>query len=349
MFWNGDDFVPGSSTALGYTPVNKAGDTMSGALYLPSATPTLSTQAATKGYVDSAVSGAVGSNFVLKTGDTMTGPLVLSGAPSTSLQAATKGYVDGVVSSAGYATETWVTNQNYANTSTQSLLYYYTKTDSDNRYVSVSTQNLVYYPLSTTVASTYVALAGTQTVSGAKTFSSAITASSGVTTATNSGLSASAVNFYNSSYSSGIYNSIFLSSGSGLSSQNIVFAFNNSGSSTQVYYFNGNGTASATNWNSTSDVRIKENIKDVTNALDTIDQLRPIEFSYTRDKRTTSDHFGLIAQELEGVLPQLVADSGMNDGDVQNIKSVSYTQLIPILIKAVQELKAEVDALKAAK
>lgn len=358
MFWDGTDFVPGSSTALGYTPVNKAGDTMSGALYLPSATPTLSTQAATKGYVDSAVSGAVGSNFVLKTGDTMTGPLVLSGAPSTSLQAATKGYVDSSISGAGYATESWVTSQNYANTTTQSLQYYYTKTDSDSRYVSVSTQNLQYYPLTTTVANTYatissltgyVATTGTQTIAGAKTFSSAITASSGVTTATNSGLSASAVNFYNSSYSSGIYNSIFLSSGSGLSSQNLVFAFNNSGSSTQVYFFNGNGTASATNWNSTSDVRIKENIKGVTNALDTIEQLTPVEFSYTRDKRTTPDHFGLIAQELEGVLPQLVADSGMNDGGVQNIKSVSYTQLIPILIKAVQELKAEVDALKAAK
>lgn len=154
MFWNGTDFVPGSATALGYTPVNKAGDTMTGNLIL-NASPSTTLGAATKGYVDDAVSGAVGGNFVLKAGDTMTGPLVLPAAPTQSLQASTKGYVDNSIANAGFATQSWVTSQNYANTTTQSLQYYYTKTDSDSRYVSVNTQALTYYPLTTTVAANY--------------------------------------------------------------------------------------------------------------------------------------------------------------------------------------------------
>lgn len=398
MFWNGTDFVPGSSTALGYTPVNKAGDTMSGALYLPSATPTLSTQAATKGYVDSAVSGAVGSNFVLKTGDTMTGALVLSGAPSTSLQAATKGYVDSSISGAGYATESWVTNQNYANTSTQSLLYYYTKTDSDNKYVSVNTQNLTYYPLTTTVATTYGAKASSNSWSGSNAFSvgggvtftitgagntltvngnsisstgtAYVSGGSGTfsvgtsgaslnTTLTATGINYSSgggdgpasKNFY-SSNTGGTYNSLYYeASGTSLASQNYVFAFKTPGSNSASlqYVFNGSGTATAANWSSTSDARIKENVATLQGGLDKIAQLRPVEFSYKRDKLSAADHYGLIAQELEQVLPNIVDDSGLSEGAVQNIKAVSYTELIPILIKAVQELKAEVDALKAAK
>lgn len=174
VFWDGSDFAAGSSTALGYVPVNKAGDTMTGNLIL-NAAPSTTLGAATKGYVDDAVSGAVGGNFVLKSGDTMTGALTLSGAPTTSLQAATKGYVDSSISGAGYATQAWVTSQNYATNTTQSLQYYYTKTDSDSRYVSVNTQALTYYPLTTTVASTYGALSGNNTWSGTNTWSGANT------------------------------------------------------------------------------------------------------------------------------------------------------------------------------
>lgn len=79
---------------LGFTPVNKAGDTMAGALVL-AANPTVALGAATKQYVDSAVSGGeLGFTPVNKAGDTMTGLLVLSANPSNALGAATKQYVD---------------------------------------------------------------------------------------------------------------------------------------------------------------------------------------------------------------------------------------------------------------
>lgn len=60
-------------------------------------TPTEATDAATKGYVDGAISATIsGSGYVQKVGDTMTGPLVLPGNPTLALQAAPKQYVDAV-------------------------------------------------------------------------------------------------------------------------------------------------------------------------------------------------------------------------------------------------------------
>lgn len=78
--------------ALGYTPVNVAGDTMSGALIL-AGTPTLANEAATKKYVD--------DQDALKlslAGGTMTGALVLAADPVANLEPTTKQYVDGAVS-----------------------------------------------------------------------------------------------------------------------------------------------------------------------------------------------------------------------------------------------------------
>ena len=73
------------TSALGYTPVNKAGDTMGGPLTL-SGDPTQAMHAATKQYVD--------NTAAKKSGDTMTGPLTLNADPSSAMHAATKQYVD---------------------------------------------------------------------------------------------------------------------------------------------------------------------------------------------------------------------------------------------------------------
>ncbi|MCM2282057.1 MAG: hypothetical protein NDI61_09445, partial [Bdellovibrionaceae bacterium] len=91
-----DANLGGKQNALGYTPVNKAGDSMTGALTL-SGDPTAALHAATKNYVDASVVGkqnSLGFAPVNKAGDTMTGLLVLSADPSAALGAATKQYVD---------------------------------------------------------------------------------------------------------------------------------------------------------------------------------------------------------------------------------------------------------------
>jgi len=82
----------GKQDALGYVPVNQAGDTMMGNLVLAGA-PTAANEAATKAYTDA---GDL-LNLPL-TGGTMSGALILNGAPVVSLGAATKDYVDSAVS-----------------------------------------------------------------------------------------------------------------------------------------------------------------------------------------------------------------------------------------------------------
>jgi len=82
----------GKQDALGYVPVNQAGDTMMGNLVLAGA-PTAANEAATKAYTDA---GDL-LNLPL-TGGTMSGALILNGAPVVGLGAATKDYVDSAVS-----------------------------------------------------------------------------------------------------------------------------------------------------------------------------------------------------------------------------------------------------------
>ena len=95
------------------------------------------------------------------------------------------------------------------------------------------------------------------------------------------------------------------------------------------------GTITATDFDSTSDIRLKENIKTVENSLNTIEQLRGVSFDW---KETGRSSYGVIAQELEEILPDLVKNG--------EVKSVNYNGLIGVLIEAVKELSEEVKELK---
>jgi len=94
-------------------------------------------------------------------------------------------------------------------------------------------------------------------------------------------------------------------------------------------------TVQAQDFNSTSDERIKENIETFDNALDTIKSLRGVNFTW---KNSQEPSIGVIAQELQQVLPQLVKDG--------EIKSVNYNGLIGVLVEAIKELSSEVQELK---
>lgn len=137
-----------------------------------------------------------------------------------------------------------------------------------------------------------------------------------------------------------------------LADQNYVLTFNSGlGSQYSGYTFNGGGNATAVHgsWVDTSDVRIKENITPVTDGLNKIAQLNPVMYSYKKDSLDAPNKYGLIAQELEQIIPEVVfTNNDLIDG-VDDLRSVAYTNIVPILIKAVQELKAEIDTLKAAK
>jgi len=95
----------------------------------------------------------------------------------------------------------------------------------------------------------------------------------------------------------------------------------------------------AFNFNSRSDIRLKKDILPFVGSLRKIMALNPVEFIFKKDKEAKK-HIGLIAQEVEPILPELVKK------DDDGIMSISYNELIPVLIGAIQELKAEVNALK---
>lgn len=94
-----------------------------------------------------------------------------------------------------------------------------------------------------------------------------------------------------------------------------------------------------------SDRRYKQNIKPVSNALSTVMRLKSSTYEYNigqfPDKGFNSgNQFGLIAQDVEKVLPDLVTTYA--DG----YKGINYTEIIPLLIKAIQEQQAQIDELK---
>tara|TARA_Y100000385_G_scaffold283810_1_gene340661 strand:- start:56 stop:1489 length:1434 start_codon:yes stop_codon:yes gene_type:complete len=103
----------------------------------------------------------------------------------------------------------------------------------------------------------------------------------------------------------------------------------------------GNGDFTATgDFISESDARVKENVQTIENALDKVNAMRGVTFTKINsdDGRT---HAGVIAQEVEAVLPEVVSEK--DDG----MKSVSYGNMVGLLIEAIKELKEEVEDLKS--
>jgi hypothetical protein len=96
------------------------------------------------------------------------------------------------------------------------------------------------------------------------------------------------------------------------------------------------GTLTVIDLNSTSDINLKENIQTVENALETVSSLRGVSFDWKENGKSS---YGVIAQELKEILPDLVSN-----GDV---KTVNYNGLIGVLIEAIKELKTEVEELKS--
>lgn len=88
----------------------------------------------------------------------------------------------------------------------------------------------------------------------------------------------------------------------------------------------------------TSDARYKKNIRDLDYGLDFINQLRPVKFRWRKSK-DKSLHWGLLAQELA----EHTTSGPYREGEILGI---NYAELVPALIKAVQELSAEVEALR---
>ena len=122
------------------------------------------------------------------------------------------------------------------------------------------------------------------------------------------------------------------------SSNNVVLS--DGDSNIAARWANGGGWFQLNNaavWSITSDERIKKNVVSLESGLSIISALRPVEFDYIKDDK---HDIGFIAQEYQKVLPAQISEGA--DG------MLSLNQnLVPYLVKAIQELKAEFDAYKA--
>ncbi|RDK83789.1 tail fiber domain-containing protein [Marinirhabdus gelatinilytica] len=119
----------------------------------------------------------------------------------------------------------------------------------------------------------------------------------------------------------------------------------------------------------TSDVRVKKNIRNIDNATATINKLRPVVYDKVIDKKdvpikvasrielkatgrkapmTQENEYGLIAQEIEEILPELVKEKkvDLENSEIKSLKGVNYVGLIPIMLKAIQEQQSEIEFLK---
>lgn len=132
-------------------------------------------------------------------------------------------------------------------------------------------------------------------------------------------------------------NNVVLSDGDG----NIAARWANGGGWYQL-----NNSAS---WSTTSDARIKENVTPITNGLDVILALNPVEFDYKLSKQHTA---GFLAQDYEKVLPdQIIEDANISEElkaltNGEPVKGIQQN-LVPYLVSAIIKLEARIKVLEA--
>jgi len=106
-------------------------------------------------------------------------------------------------------------------------------------------------------------------------------------------------------------------------------------SSTKLTFNPSSGTLTAVDVNTSSDLALKENVDIIDSAMDLINSIKGVSFNWSDTKKKS---YGVIAQDLEKTLPELV-------GEGTRGKTVSYLPLIAILIQAVKEQQQQIQQL----
>lgn len=95
-----------------------------------------------------------------------------------------------------------------------------------------------------------------------------------------------------------------------------------------------------------SDARLKENVENIDNSLSLIKQLRGVTFDWIESGKHS---YGLIAQEVEKVIPEIViaVDGGVKDlSEEEKIKTIDYSKVVPILVECIKNLSDRVEELE---
>jgi hypothetical protein len=99
-----------------------------------------------------------------------------------------------------------------------------------------------------------------------------------------------------------------------------------------------------------SDIRLKEEIEPLQNSLEKLMQINGVSFRW-KDLPEVVGHpgkkdFGIIAQEVEKVFPEVVHESAHESPDGDSYKTVAYDKLVPVLLEAIKEQQKQIDDLK---
>lgn len=328
MKTNADAAAAAQTTANAALP--KAGGTMTSYITL-NGDPTSALHAATKQYTDT---------FLNKSGGTMTGHITLHASPSSANHAATKGYVDSAIAgSVSGVASIYTVNGG---------IEYGAVTLTAGKLGAAEANHT--HPLSALQQSG--ASSGQVVAWNGSSWAAASLPSNTVTySQVQSAVSGQALSVGSLSISSG--NSVALGGGPFIrnssgsvelyagSGGNIRFMFQ---TDSNIVSYNSSGTlvwSAQGGW--VSDARLKENVVDNTDAFDKIKQLRVVNFTWKPSAGMNDGgavHTGFIAQEVAAIIPDA--------GNITNgTYVVSLEKIVPFLVKAVQDLAAEVEALKA--
>jgi hypothetical protein len=90
-----------------------------------------------------------------------------------------------------------------------------------------------------------------------------------------------------------------------------------------------------------SDSRLKDNLTKIESSLEKVSKLNGYSFDWNSNQKTYQGHdYGVVAQEVEAIFPELVR-TGYN-----GYKAVKYEKLIPVLIEAIKELNIKINKLE---
>ena len=120
----------------------------------------------------------------------------------------------------------------------------------------------------------------------------------------------------------------------GISTSNPAYRFQ-VGETSNYGYVDANGA-----WQSSSDIRYKENIRTISSSLNKVLAIRGVEYNVIGDDPDKRKQIGFIAQELEKILPEVVST------DSEGFKGVAYAKLTPLLLEAIKEQQQQIDDLK---
>lgn len=145
-----------------------------------------------------------------------------------------------------------------------------------------------------------------------------------------------------------------------------LYATASGGSTNYAGYFNGNVTVTGT-FSNVSDIKFKNDIQPVSNALSTIMQLQPKAYSFKTSEYKSMNlpegkHYGFIAQDMERIMPELVTNNihsaEYNDKKEKiskeiHFKAINYIELISVMVgsiqdqqKIIEKMQLEIDQLK---